>query len=63
MRARSNPTPSDPVCGRALPSNGEYPAVVNGGAAYYSCSQACLNRFNRERARFVRPARKGLRGM
>ncbi len=63
MRSNSTHTPSDPVCGRELKAGGQYPSVVYGNNTYHFCSRSCLNRFQQDTKRFVRPDRKGLRGV
>ncbi len=63
MRPTLTHTRSDPVCGRELQTGGQYPSAVYDNNTYYFCSRSCLDRFRQDSERFVRPARKGLRGV
>jgi YHS domain-containing protein len=53
----------DPVCGRPLDPKAKNLSTVFDRQAYYFCSRDCLERFNRDRERFVRGPRRGLKGV
>jgi YHS domain-containing protein len=45
----------DPVCGMQVSAGSDTPDFVYGGTKYYFCSQSCLEKFQNDPSKYVKP--------